>query len=139
MTWPACPGEVMHTGTHREGPGGKLQVGWQLDVAAQQCEQAQQEVHDLKGQEGHQVLLPILEGRFILSGPWRANTPRCCPVPMQPVPSLAFTSVTRSVTSPAWIHTPSCDSHSGHQERGIMVSQKTPRNQLHTQGPVIVF
>lgn len=58
----------MRTGTHGPGPGGELQVGWQLDVGTQQCEQAQQEVHDLKGQEGDQVLLPVLEGRSILSG-----------------------------------------------------------------------
>lgn len=56
----------MHTGTHRPGQG-NLQVRWQFDVGAQQCEQAEQEVHDLKGQEGYQVLLPLLEGKSTLS------------------------------------------------------------------------
>lgn len=67
LPWPACPGQAMHTGTHGPGPG-KLQVRWQFDVGAQQCEQAQQEVHDLKGQEGYQVLLPVLEGKSTPSG-----------------------------------------------------------------------
>lgn len=67
LPWPACPGQAMHTGTHQSGPG-KLQEGGQFDVGAQQCEQAQQEVHDLEGQEGYQVLLPVLEGKPSLSG-----------------------------------------------------------------------
>ena len=51
--------------THRPAaaPGDKLEVGGQLDVRAQQGEQAQEEIHDLQGQEGQQVLLPVLKGR----------------------------------------------------------------------------
>lgn len=91
----------MRTGTHGPGPGGELQVGWQLDVGTQQCEQAQQEVHDLKGQEGDQVLLPVLEGRSIPSGAPDMPTLRLAgPVPMPPVRSLAITDATRSVTRP---------------------------------------
>lgn len=52
-------------GTHHPAaPGGEVEEGGQLNVGAQQGEQTQQVVHDLQGQEGQQVLLPVLEDRL---------------------------------------------------------------------------
>ena len=57
-----------HTHHPPAAPGGKLEVGGQFDVRAQQGEQAQEEVHDLQGQEGQQVLLPVLKGKPSMVG-----------------------------------------------------------------------
>lgn len=79
-------------GTHNPAaPGGKLEVGGQLNVGAQQSEQAQEEVHDLQGQEGQQVLLPVLEDR---PGTVRVS---CAARRSQGPPALTGSSLPRGV------------------------------------------
>lgn len=80
-----------HTHHPASAPGDKLEVGGQLDVRAQQGEQAQEEVHDLQGQEGQQVLLPVLKGRpGVVRGPLHKALPCSLMAPRAPWPTVPF-------------------------------------------------
>lgn len=86
--WEAGDGDTGHTHRPPAAPGGELEVGGQFDVRAQQSEQAQEEVHDLQGQEGQQALLPVLKGKSSILGVPCTSCPMQPEGPWRPLPGL---------------------------------------------------
>lgn len=114
--WEARDGDTGHTHHPPAAPGGELEVGGQFDVRAQQSEQAQEEVHDLQGQEGQQVLLPVLKGKSSMVGvpctscPTQPEGPWCPPPGLQR-PSLPGNSMLSQIICAAQLRLPRGDPH----------------------------